>query len=443
MAEAAQRDGFIQVRVEGAPYEMGLQHGEQLRGEIRDLLDAVYRHVLYGQPGVVGWGMRRAVRMVTRLMAMRIPLRYRLEMAGIARAADVSYRDLLLVGCFDDMLANLRFVPAVFGQFGCSAFAIAPDRTASGELICGRSLDYFVASAAGDDAWAATDYMKQHIAVIEYAPEDRASFVSVGWPGFVGAATGLSERGIAVSALVVATLRNSPLGVPAPFLYRHILEECDSLQASIDLLRRARRTQGHNVLIGSGEEGDAAVVEYTPWRFHVRPFDQGWVGATNHFAHPEMLRHHPNMVYQSSAERFSRLGELCRREEGVSAGVQLAEQFLLDQQTRSPDSNVYSTILNPCTIYSTLFAPSQRKMWVRVADRPDRQFEEVALRDGEMEGRGDGETQGRGDGGTQRVEGRLSSWERARPEPVEGPAQPAPAGEPGERARRAEGSQAS
>src|SRR4051794_12320477 len=32
------RDGFIQIRVAGAPYEMGLQHGELLHAEIRDLI---------------------------------------------------------------------------------------------------------------------------------------------------------------------------------------------------------------------------------------------------------------------------------------------------------------------------------------------------------------------------------------------------------------------
>src|SRR5690242_14321193 len=32
-----QRDGFFQLRVSGSPYEMGLQHGELLKDEIREL----------------------------------------------------------------------------------------------------------------------------------------------------------------------------------------------------------------------------------------------------------------------------------------------------------------------------------------------------------------------------------------------------------------------
>src|SRR5688572_3690051 len=165
-----QRDGFVQVRVTGKPRDMGLQHGEQLRDEIRGIIDAIHHHVLYGQPGALGWWVRQAVRSLAGLMATQMPRQYRHELQGIARAADVPYRDLLLINCFDDVLANLRLLGALFGRLGCSVFAVTAERTASRELICGRNLDYFVMSAAGEDAWAATNYMKEHLAVVEYAP---------------------------------------------------------------------------------------------------------------------------------------------------------------------------------------------------------------------------------------------------------------------------------
>ena len=51
----------------------------------------------------------------------------------------------------------------------------------------------------------------------------------------------------------------------------------------------------------------------------------------------------------------------------------------MDQRCDNPDANEYCTVLNPCTIYSTLFAPAQGRLWVRAADRPDRSFQEIAL----------------------------------------------------------------
>jgi hypothetical protein len=401
----------VQISVAGGPYDMGLQHGEQLRDEIRELLDAVHHHVLYGQPGWFGWGVRRALRTVTRIMAAQLPLRYRREMAGIARAADVSYRDVLLLNCFDDVCANLNPIGAIFGRLACSAFAVTGARTVSNQLLCGRNLDYFVPSAAGDDVWAATNYMKDHVAVVAYQPEDRTAWASVGWPGYIGGATAMNARGITVSALTVATLRNSPLGVPAGFLYRRIVEETDSLADAIRVFQRSRRPQGNNVLLGSAQENTAAVVEYTAFHLAVRRPEDGWIATANHFTHPEMRGRGARLAFLSSTERLARLEDLCgcpedspfdeslasareywyqqlRPDEGAGAwpgdeprAAELARfgAFLLDTATRRPDSNEYCTVWNPCTIYSTLFEPTQGRIWVRPSDRPDRRFQPVCI----------------------------------------------------------------
>jgi hypothetical protein len=219
--------------------------------------------------------------------------------------------------------------------------------------------------------------MKEHVAVVEYAPEDRPSFVSVGWPGFIGAATAMSERGIVVSSLTVPTLVNWPIATPATFLYRRVIEEAETLEQGLAMIRRARRTQGNNVLVGSGDEGTAAVVEYTPRRLAVRPPEDGWVAATNHFNHPDMVRHHARQGTPSSTERLARLGELCGSDGACTAEVVALSAFLTDLETRYPEANEYCTVHNPCTVYSTLFAPRQRRMWVRAADQPDRTFQEI------------------------------------------------------------------
>jgi hypothetical protein len=376
---AIERSGFVQARVGGTPLEMGLQHGEILRQHIRDLLDAMYHHVLFGTPGAMGWGIRQAVRTVSRVMAPQIPLRYRQEMAGIAHAANVPYGDILLVNCFDDVLANLRLLGALFGRLGCSTFALLPDRTEDEELICGRNLDYFVESAAGDDPWAATRFLRDNVAVVEFAPVDRASFVGVGWPGFVGTVTGMSARQMVVGSMVVATPRTWPLATPAPFLYRRIMEETGTLDGAIDLLRRAKRSQGNNVLVGSGREGTAAIVEFTPSRVAVRGPNDGWIFSTNHFNHPSMRHFHGRFAHHNSLERYDRLDAMCGATADAPATVESASRFLADLERAKPEDDAYCSVWNPCTLYSTMFAPARGKLWVRAADRPDRPFEEVTL----------------------------------------------------------------
>lgn len=372
------RDGFLQIRVSGSPEEMGLQQGELLRHEIRDLIGEVHHHVLYGQPGVIGWGIRGAARGAAAVMNAYVPDRYRKEMQGVARAAGVSYWDIVLVNCFDDILANLRLLGAMFGRLGCSVLALGPERTATGRLVCGRNLDYFVAGSVADDAWAATNYMKEHLVTVEYAPRDRFSFIGVGWPGLVGSFTGLSASAVAVASLTVRTIVNRPLATPAPFLYRRILEEATSLEQAVGALRGARRTQANNVLLASGLEGTAAVVEYTPWRLAVRGLQDGWLVATNHFSHPAMLGRNPRQRYESSWDRSARLGELCG-ERGAGAGPEDVRDFMMDTHLRRPEATEYCRVFNPCTVLSSMFVPQEGQLWVRATDRPDRQFEEVRL----------------------------------------------------------------
>jgi hypothetical protein len=265
----------------------------------------------------------------------------------------------------------------LFGRIGCSTFALLAQRTQSSGLICGRNLDYFVESAAGDDPWAATNYMKEHLAVIDYRPQGRAGFTTVGWPGFVGTVTAMSQRQMVVGSMTVATNRNWAVATPACFLYRRVMEEAGTLDAAIDILQRGRRSQGNNVLLGSGSEGDAAVVEYTPWRLAVRRPTEGWIASTNHFVHPRMARYHGPYAHQSSSERFERLADLCGGGPEGPVSADEAQQFLADVTRRTPDSTEYCSVSNPCTVYSTVFAPAQGRMWVRATEVPGRSFEEL------------------------------------------------------------------
>ncbi len=369
--------GFKYLRVGGTPEQMGEQQGETLRDEIRGMLDALNHHVLHGQPGIYGVGLRAAASALEGMMRRNVGQPYQREMRALARAANVPAREIFLLNCIDDVLANLFQLGELFGRLGCSVFAASPPQTENSDLICGRNLDYFVPSAAGEDTWAATNYMKQHVVAVEYAPEDAHPFISIGWPGFIGVATGMNTAGLCVASLTVSTRRNWPWATPATFIYRSILEANDSLDGAITHLRHSRRTQGNNVLVGSLHDSTARIIEFTPWDFAVRAPTDGWICATNHFVSPGMIRRNSHGVVFSSAERMERMTELCtpgRFDQPLTAGA-----VLTDQQLRVPQANEYCGILNPCTIYSVVFAPQRNEAWLRLADRPDREFEAIRL----------------------------------------------------------------
>lgn len=376
VGERAKRDGVVQIHVAGTSEEMGAQHGELLRVEVRDLISALHHHVLDGQRSLFGWAVRNALPAVARLMEARIPARYLREMKSLARAADVAYRDILLLNCLDDVFANLWVPGSLLARLACSAFALWGARSATGELLAGRNLDYFIFSAAGDDPWAATTYMKEHVVAVQYEPGGLHPFASVGWPGFIGAATAMNAPGLLLSSLTVPVYANWPIATPATFVYRRVVEECESLSQAVKLVRTARRTQGNNVLLASGPEQTARVVEYTPWRLEVREPEGDAIGVTNHFVHPAMVRAQAKIILFSSQERLARLGDLCV---GPVADPQAAGEVLLDREVRRPEANEFCTIQNPYTIYSAVFAPTHGRLWVRATDSPERPFQEVEV----------------------------------------------------------------
>jgi hypothetical protein len=91
-----------------------------------------------------------------------------------------------------------------------------------------------------------------------------------------------------------------------------------------------------------------------------------------------MLRRGAKPPFLSSSERFARLGELCSADETCAIEAAALGAFLTDTHLRIPEANEYCSVYNPCTVYSTLFAPKQGRMWVRATDRSDRTFQAVS-----------------------------------------------------------------
>ena len=77
------------------------------------------------------------------------------------------------------------------------------------------------------------------------------------------------------------------------------------------------------------------------------------------------------------AERMGRMGDVCAI--GQLGDITSAQRVLTDHTLRTDEANEYCGVFNPCTIYSVVFAPVRKELWVRVADQPDRTFERLCF----------------------------------------------------------------
>jgi hypothetical protein len=266
-------------------------------------------------------------------------------------------------------------VPFVGNRFACSSFALLSGRTESGQLLHGRNLDYEVANGylAGDGA--VTRALKDNVVVIECEPSDGLPFSSVAWPGVVGVLTGVSRAGLSLACLTSTVPGERAGATPMPIIYRQVLQYAQSLEEAALLLRRSRRTIGNNLLIGSAREDDARVFEITPRMVAERRPTDGYLATTNHFVHRAMAAEQEGWQIPSSLDRHSRLDQLCGGEPPTEAQ---AQAFLRDTLSLAADGGHWSCLENPGTIFSSVAEPASGRLWLRVNDRPEREFAELS-----------------------------------------------------------------
>lgn len=170
----------------GSNYEMGYAHGYMLADKIRDLIDTYMIDVVAGGD-VLGYASR--VALVDQHHAFcRESLN---EIAGMLDGMKASKKGLYIprlgrnIDDRDIKLFNLA--PEYYA--GCSSFGVWNRATANGTTILARNYDFFYDSQG--------NIIKNQM-LITYRPTDRPRFVSIGWPGWIGVASGMNEHGISV-----------------------------------------------------------------------------------------------------------------------------------------------------------------------------------------------------------------------------------------------------
>ncbi len=244
----------------GTPEEMGRQHGELLAGPGKAI--AAFPERFAEEFGVTAfWPL---VTQAGKTLVMQAPQRHQQELAAIAKHSDLS-SDKLAVG---NTLLELR-------RLGCSAIVVEPTRSATGGPIFGRNFDFLTLGE-----------LDQYSMVIVYRPEGKHAFASVGFPGMVGAISGMNEAGLAVGTLDVeqsadGSRKFNPTGVPLAFVFRRILEECTTVDEAEALLKSLKPTTWMNLTVCDRDGG--ATFEITPDHIGRRDDEDGLVRCTNHF----------------------------------------------------------------------------------------------------------------------------------------------------------------
>lgn len=254
------------LRVAGKPADLGeqtavlaLKSSEKLLGYPRDFLRLLKLDIAW--PVIVGTG---------KSLLPNFPEHHLEELESGVKAGKLD-RDLLVAA---NTMFDLKKV------IGCSTLVVEPARSATGEMVFGRNLDF-----------PTLGYLQDYSLVTVCKPEGKKAFVSIGFPGCIGVLSGMNEHGLTLAVLEVYASNDDSAkfdgkGTPYALCFRRLLEECATVEEAEKLLKSMKRTTRLNLAICDTKT--AAVFEITPKTVVVRPAENGVLPCTNHFRSKEL-----------------------------------------------------------------------------------------------------------------------------------------------------------
>jgi acyl transferase domain-containing protein/NAD(P)-dependent dehydrogenase (short-subunit alcohol dehydrogenase family) len=233
------------LRLEGSPFEIGLQHGLALRGSIQSIV-AAYEEFL-GQEGARRSELREALDGPERFFD---PIAIE-ELRGLAQATGLPLRHL--------MAYNLD--TALFPDYasGCVQIGLAQGARGPAEAPP-------VIHAFNEDSPLALHLKAELESIVQVRrPEKGIPHVLFSLPGRIGGGSGINRAGLAVTSSVLlerSAAGSHKSGLLHPILVRRMLSECSTQDRAVGLARSASRGGAWSVLLSHARETRLRGFEY-------------------------------------------------------------------------------------------------------------------------------------------------------------------------------------
>lgn len=240
---------------------------------------------------------------------------------------------------------------------GCSSFAVWDDKSADSSLLIGRNFDFYMG-----------DHFAKNKLVTFCRPERGYKFASVGWPGMIGVLSGMNEKGLTVTINAASGPVPTASATPISLLAREILQYAATIDEAYEIAQKRKTFVSESLLIGSGNERKAAIIEKTPEKTALYISENKQIISTNHYQ-SETFRNDEynvrNINTSDSQYRFDRLTQLLNEEQPLnyeSAASILRNRFGINDEDIGIGNE--KSINQSICHHSVIFKPEQRLMWV-------------------------------------------------------------------------------
>ena len=326
-------NGWVFVRVQGGPYEIGFQNGYLLADEIQDTIEAQKVQVVGAHKR--DWKFFRETGM--RLYWPKTPDEYRSEIEGIAEGvkargiSQIELEDIVALNGFDDTVSYHNSLKAKEAQptaptnreEHCSAFIAAGKTTHDGKIL------------AGHNTWSSYLIGKCNV-IMDLLPSKGSGFIMQTNPGSLSSETDwfLGSSGLIVTETTISGINTfNPAGTPYFIRARRAIQYADSIDAWIEnMIEDNNGGYANDWLIGDTKTNEIAWLELGTFNHAVdRTFDGVFVGSN--IASSEQVRSETKFDYGdksgSCTARSQRWTELVKSS-GTPPNIEMAKKFLAD-----------------------------------------------------------------------------------------------------------------
>ena len=310
--------GIPVIVLRGTPEEVGRQYAE-LVAPAGKILIAELDEILAG----MGWTkLFPTMKTLGSFLYSRFPADHRVELEAIAKASKIDPKLLIFA----------TTVPDLMKIGGCSTLVVEANRSATGNLLFGRNLD-----------WPPVGSLPKLTAVVVTHIKGKHAVASVTYPLILGCFSGMNDAGLCltmneITATADDSTRFDPAGTPQALLYRKILEECSTVAEAERMLRAAKRTTWASLTIADAKT--AVILEITPKTVVGRAMEKGVCCCTNHFREAGLTRTKECERYSTLVKNFARdekfsVAEMARQMDLVSQGDATVQTMVFEPATRT------------------------------------------------------------------------------------------------------------
>ncbi len=224
------KSGLYELYVEGEPFERGVINGKLTEELVVRQEDHFAEQITKMVPSKFKRNfLKYLIGFFNRNLDKNLTEEYKEEIYGVSESASPKYQYL---GTNYQRILNYHAAHDIghavqnLALVGCTSFGTWGSMSADSTMIIGRNFDFYVGDKFAEDKIVAF-----------FNPTKGHKFMTVTWGGFVGAVSGMNDKGVSVTINAAKTDLSTGSATPVSIVTREILQYAKNINEAIAIAR--------------------------------------------------------------------------------------------------------------------------------------------------------------------------------------------------------------